>query len=438
MKVGQSSTPKFSYVRLKAACLRRRPPPGDAGNIEELEREDRYYLLHQASQLGPVFSGQGTERSWVCIIGLARCRRFLQAHAKNLHGYMHALEPMVPGGALRRMEGEIHRKYRKALLSGIQFDALFLEDQALHDIVSGALARYEGSTSQEHSSAHSYIDTLNEIATASLIRVFFGVGTGQPLFNSLLRGYQKLGPFGLVWNIGTQQTIAFAEIRKALLGLMSDSDDEQKRHFDNSIAGKLAANHVLDDTLLGNLIYMVEMGRYDLAGLFRWLSRYGAAHPHHLDRLASESREQAKRQDSFAHSFVLETLRTDKSERLTRIVERDLLFEGYLIPRDAYVRLCLWEAHHEPETFVKPFDFNPERFMRASYGLDQFAPFGLDHHLCPLADISIRLCVVFLWQLATRYRLQGVADGLPVRGAYHWEPALDFSVVLQRRSDRSA
>ena len=135
---------------------------------------------------------------------------------------------------------------------------------------------------------------------------------------------------------------------------------------------------------------------------------------------------------------MLETLRTDKSERLTRIVERDLLFEGYLIPRDAYVRLCLWEAHHEPETFVKPFDFNPERFMRASYGLDQFAPFGLDHHLCPLADISIRLCVVFLWQLATRYRLQGVADGLPVRGAYHWEPALDFSVVLQRRSDRSA
>jgi len=436
--VSKSSTPRFSYARFKAACLRRRPPPGDAGNIEELERKDRYYLLHQASQLGPVFSAQGTDRSWVCIIGLARCRRFLQAHAKNLHGYMHDLEPMVPGGALRRMEGEIHRKYRKALLSGIQFDALFREDEALHDIVSGALARYEGSPGQDQDSAQSYIGTLNEIATASLIRIFFGVGAGQPLFDTLLRGYHKLGPFGLVWNIGKQQTIAFAEIRKALLGFMSDSGGENRGHFDNSIAGKLAASHVLDDTLLGNLIYMVEMGRYDLAGLLRWLSRYGAAHPHHLDRLASESLEQAKRQDSFAHAFVLETLRTDKSERLTRIVERDLLFDGYLIPKDTYVRLCLWEAHHEPATFVKPFDFNPERFMRGSYGRNQFAPFGLDHHLCPLADIAIRLGIVFLWQLATRYRLQGVADGLPVRGAYHWEPAHDFSVVLHKRSGTAA
>ncbi len=436
--MSKSSTPRFSYARFKAACLRRRPPPGDAGNIEELERKDRYFLLHQASQLGPVFSAQGTDRSWVCIIGLARCRRFLQAHAKNLHGYMHDLEPMVPGGALRRMEGEIHSKYRKALLSGIQFDALFREDEALHDIVSGALARYEGSHGGAQASAQSYISTLNGIATATLIRVFFGVGAGQPLFDALLRGYHQLGPFGLVWNIGKQQTIAFAEIRKALLGFMSDSDGEDRGHFDNSIAGKLAANHVLDETLLGNLIYMVEMGRYDLAGLLRWLSRYGAAHPHHLDRLASESLEQAKRQDSFAHAFVLETLRTDKSERLTRIVERDLLFEGYLIPRDTYVRLCLWEAHHEPATFVKPFDFNPERFMRESYGRDQFAPFGLDHHLCPLADIAIRLGVVFLWQLATRYRLQGVADGLPVRGAYHWEPAHDFSVVLHNRSGTAA
>ena len=436
--MSKPNTPRFSYTRFKAACLRRRPPPGDAGNIEDLERKDRYYLLHQASQLGPVFSAQGTDRSWVCIIGLARCRRFLQAHAKNLHGYMHDLEPMVPGGALRRMEGEIHRKYRKALLSGIQFDALFREDEALHDIVSVALARYEGSLGQDHAAAQSYIGTLNEIATASLIKIFFGVGAGQPLFDTLLRGYHKLGPFGLVWNIGKQQTTAFAEIRKALLSFMSDSDDEDRECFNNSIAGKLAANHVLDDTLLGNLIYMIEMGRYDLAGLLRWLSRYGAAHPHHLDRLASERWEQAKRQDSFAHAFVLETLRTDKSERLTRIVERDLLFEGYLIPQDTYVRLCLWEAHHDPATFVKPFDFNPDRFMRESYGREQFAPFGLDHHLCPLANIAIRFGVVFLWQLATRYRLQSVADGLPVRGAYHWEPAHDFSVILNNRSGKAA
>jgi hypothetical protein len=93
-----------------------------------------------------------------------------------MHGYMHDLEPMVPGGALRRMEGEIHRNYRRALLSGIQFDELFSKDHELHEIVSGKLAGYASAQGQVENPAQSYIDVLNDIATASLIKVFFGVG----------------------------------------------------------------------------------------------------------------------------------------------------------------------------------------------------------------------------------------------------------------------
>jgi cytochrome P450 len=352
-----------------------------------------------------------------------------------MHGYMHDLEPMVPGGALRRMEGEIHRNYRRALLSGIQFDELFSKDHELHEIVSGKLAGYASAQGQVESPAQSYIDVLNDIATASLIKVFFGVGIGDSLFEELLRGYRKLGPFGLVWNIGNKQIKAFSHLRQAILDYLGNARESGQDRFHNSIAGRLAAENVLDDTLLGNLIYMVEMGRYDQAGLLRWLSRYAASHPDYLDRLSGESWKQAIGPNSFSNAFVLETLRNDKSERLTRITEHDLLFDGYLIPRNTYVRLCLWESHHDAETFDQPFEFKPDRFLHSSIGGERFAPFGLDHHLCPLAEITIRLGVIFLWQLARNYRMRGIGDGLPIRGPYHWEPALDFSVELHRRTD---
>jgi cytochrome P450 len=430
----KSAIPNLAFAQIKAACLLHRLPPGGQGNIENLEKQDRYYLLHQAKQLGPIFKAQGTDRFWVCITGLARCRRFIQAHASRMHGYMHDLEPMVPGGALRRMEGEIHRKYRRALLSGIQFDELFSEDHDLHEIVSGKLAGYASAQGRAENPARSYVGVLNDIATASLMRVFFGIGSGDSLFEELLRGYRKLGPFGPVWNIGNQQIEAFAHIRRAILNYLAEAGESRHERFNNSITGRLSARNALDDTLLGNLIYMVEMGRYDLAGLLRWLSRYAASHPDYLDRIAAESWKQAIGEKSFAHAFVLETLRTDKSERLTRIAEYDLLFDGYLIPRNTYVRLCLWESHHDAESFDRPFEFNPDRFLQSTIGGNRFAPFGLDHHLCPLADIAIRLGITFLWQLAGNYRVRGIGDGLPIRGPYHWEPALDFTVELHGRS----
>jgi cytochrome P450 len=424
-----------AYAVLRAACSRYRLPPGDVGDIEQLEKSDRYYLLHQTSQFGPIFKGKGTNQLWVCIIGLDRCRRFLQAHARKLQGYMHDLEPMVPKGALRKMEGDDHRKYRKALVSGIHVQDLFRDEGPLNEIAVGELAKFAASQQESVSPASSYRGALTAIATASLVKLFFGVTEGTPLFDALVGGYYKLGPYGVVWNIGKQQQSAFAEISSALREALNNENGRDSGPFANSIVGKLFANNKLDDTLLGNLIYMVEMGRYDLAGLLRWLTRYAAAHPAFVKRIANETKEEADGDSSFAKAFVLETLRTDKSERLTRIAQRDLMFEGYLIPRHTYVRLCLWESHHSAESFERPFDFAPDRFVRSTFGADQFSPFGMDHHSCPLGDVAIGLGIVFLRNLSCNYRLESVGDGLSIRGAYHWEPAIDFGVRLLKRGD---
>lgn len=420
---------------LRSACSRYRLPPGDVGDIEQLEKSDRYYLLHQTSQFGPIFKGKGANQLWVCIVGLRRCRRFLQENAKNLQGHMHDLDPLVPKGALRKMEGEDHRKYRNALNSGIRIQDLFQNDLPFGEIASTELRKFAATQDSATDPAVAYRGTLNAIATASLIKVFFGASPETQFFNSLIDGYRKLGRYGYVWNIGPQQEHAFAEIRNALSRFTHFAESKASAPFTNSIAGKLSADNVLDDTLLGNLIYMVELGRYDLAGLFRWLTKYVAANPTLLERLAIEAKQPVDRRDSLARAIVMETLRTDKSERLGRIAQRDLIFDGYLIPRNSHIRLCLWEAHHSAEIFDKPFEFDPERFLQAPVGPDQYSPFGLDHHRCPLGEIATILGIVFLNELASNYRLESFDDGRAIRGAYHWEPAAEFGVRLKSHGD---
>lgn len=63
--------------------------------------------------------------------------------------------------------------------------------------------------------------------------------------------------------------------------------------------------------------------------------------------------------------------------------------------RRAIVCISLWEAHKDKNNFAEPYTFDPERFFSGDYSLDQYAPFGLDQHRYPAADIVIRLAATF-------------------------------------------
>lgn len=50
----------------------------------------------------------------------------------------------------------------------------------------------------------------------------------------------------------------------------------------------MLADRALDETMLGNLIYQVEMSRSDMKNLFRWLTRHASDDPEVVDTLATE------------------------------------------------------------------------------------------------------------------------------------------------------
>ena len=128
----------------------------------------------------------------------------------------------------------------------------------------------------------------------------------------------------------------------------------------------------------------------------------------------------------------METLRLEQIERLGRRVNRDIIFRNYLIPKHATVRLCLWESHKSPKSFPDPFVFNPERFIEKGFTSDQYAPFGLGKHRCPLSNFVIKMSTLFLSTLAAHYSLESIENGPPIKGVYHWEPAWKFAPRLKK------
>ena len=188
-----------------------------------------------------------------------------------------------------------------------------------------------------------------------------------------------------------------------------------------------------DDTALGNLIFLFEPSHFDVYSLWHWLLYYLAKNNHVADRIAEALAADRVEADKLVIATILETLRLDQSEVLYRQAADDIVFDGQFMPKGEVVRVCLWEGHKDKASFADPFAFRPERFLEQDFGLDQFAPFGLDKRRCIGADLTMALTSIFVAELCRRFSCTLIADAPPMLGAYHWEPGADSLISLSLR-----
>lgn len=421
--------PRLEKLRafLRAWWSRGTLAPGDLVPIDELERGNRTVLIERAARYGPIFKGLMEKRVVTCVVDLELGRRLLKEHGTSLRPMTIRIESMVPHGFMRRMTGDVHRRYRKELVNGVNAIAFAPLAPWLETTVAAGLRAHAESGADPSPSA--WADALSRIASSLLVTVFFGARPGSARHAELLATYRRLGPHGVVWTIGDNQIEAFGALRELLRAERQQPTDPLRE----ALLPTMTANGPVDETMLGNLIYMVELGRYDLRGLLRWISKYAAEHPEWLERIANEVPAPGSGARPLAEAFVLETLRMDQSERLMRTVERTIRFEGHLLPKGSLVRVCMWEVHKSAAHFPEPFRFDPARFLGESTARDHFSPFGLDHHHCPLASLSIDLATLFVAVLARDWTVRSTGAMPPVRGPYHWEPSPRFQVTLAAR-----
>lgn len=405
-------------------------PPGDLDPLDTLEKSDRTTLVQRADRFGPIFSGVIRDEPTVCIVGLARCRRFLRDHADALEVATLDLTGLFPLGFLRAMRGDEHLEYRRRLVRAVRAADADVSSTEFEALAATELERHALAAPADGHRPETWSATLTTIATSTLVRVFFGAPSGSALHASLLADFRDLGPYGLVWHPEQRQRLAFQRLSEELRADLSALDGGTSDMSPDSVVATLHRSGELDDTMLGNLIYMVEMGRSDIQNFLRWLSRYAASDSALCEAIAADASPTSDRRPEEA--LVLEVLRSDQSERLERRLTEDVVFEGFRIPAGTPIRLCMWESHHDPTVFSDPFAFRPERFVGTDPSNDQFAPFGLDHHQCPFGTLTMRIGTGFVRALCA-HRPTSISDGPPRRGAYHWEPGRQLSIELRPR-----
>ncbi|CAI7597243.1 unnamed protein product [Penicillium glandicola] len=91
---------------------------------------------------------------------------------------------------------------------------------------------------------------------------------------------------------------------------------------------------------------------------------------------------------------------------------------GYRIPRGAVLIPNIWSFTHDPETYVEPMKFNPERFMQHEGGTSpeqdpRKLVFGFGRRICPgrfLADASLFLSIAKSLAVFDITRIPGASD----------------------------
>ncbi|MEW9805005.1 cytochrome P450 [Mesorhizobium sp. ZMM04-5] len=330
-------------------------------------------LALKAAEEGPILTCVWGEKVAICVTSLPVARRLLQERGEDLKSLSIDIASVVPKGMLRTMEGLDHKTYRTRFAKAISASGSSDQTNDVQAIIAEALA---SSRLDDEPTGGAY----DELAIRLLLRTFLGVPLHSDHHRHLETHFKAMAPNGFAWTVGPIQKSAFEAIRGRLVGLVSNKAGEV---LSDSVLGCFIHDASIDPVTIGNLIYMVEMGRHYLALFFYRIAKFMSTNWTMLRRI-----DESRKSDigvTVAEAVVLETLRFEQSERLMRAAKRDFIFDGFLFPRGAVVRICLWEAHRDGVNFEGPFSFEPDRFLEATYTPDQFSPFGLGHHRCPAA-----------------------------------------------------
>jgi cytochrome P450 len=420
-----------------ADAIGRRPrlPPGPLSLSAVARFGDDCFYLNRFRKYGPVFKVWWSRNLTTCVVGLDRGGRLLTEHDRALSPLTVEIESFVPKGFMRGMRGSVHRHYRAWFLSALGTDLPLIHDSELRQIVRVELAELARLRADGYAAPEQIVVALGRVATRMMLVVFFGYRPGDPSFAALEGGFARLGPRGFVYPIGPEQRAAFDALREMVWPIAAKRARDPDAEDGDCVLRRLVRRDVapkIDETVVGNLIYMIEMGRYDLCGLFRWVVKYLSDHPEVVEDLRSPGLLGAEG-TPLAEACVLETLRLDQAEALNRGVEEEFAFDGHRIPQGSFLRILLRESHRDASMFDDPDAFKPGRFTHQKYRLDAYAPFGLGGHRCIASPLVLRLGTLLVEELVGGFDWSVVRDGPRHRGKHHWEPSPQFAISLRPR-----
>lgn len=389
-------------------------PPGSLRPLDERIWRDPKALSDLALRHGPIFKVQPTLKPYACVAGFDLARALLRDHGQSLVALPWPATGEVPGGFLRFLRGDAHRRVRRIVVAAMRADLVGHNGAALRAIARSGLARlsYPDPVAQRVA--------LRDTAEAWLALILFGIDPADPLLPRLRAALPAPEEADRTPRIKICRPGATAS-GIALLRTLPAEDGRP-----DCVLARISPE-ARDDAVLGNLFMMLQVGAFDLASLLRWVLHYLAPRPELLARLRAAAPVE---RTALARACVQETLRLDQAEAVMRSATTDIAFAGWTIPKGWGVRICLREPHRDPAHFDRPDCYEPDRFLRSPPSAAAYAPFGVGAHACVAGELVVALAGLMLEELASSSEL-AVASGVSrVMGTYHWEPAHDFAVRL--------
>jgi cytochrome P450 len=408
--------------------VRNRRPPGSLQPLPVRSWSDPEFYKHQAARYGDVFKVSQFGQPMVCMVGLERANRLLLEHDANLVAPPLPFSRFIQGGYLRYLPEETHAAYRKLFRSIFYSEAVTNAEPRVAAAFRRGFAAMAAESSERGSVAvRSPVMRMMFVAWAEL---FYGIDDVHPDFRRLRALFHIIDIRKARW--ASRRTIdpALAEI-EAIIRRRAERLTSEPGPAGCFLAVLLRErpDALGDRTVLGNLIYIMQVTWGDVTGLLLWVLKMLTDHPEWRQRLARErSRELATR-------IVQETLRLEQSESRYRRATADLELDGFRIPRNWLVRICVRESHQDATTFPNPEDFDPDRFLGRSFTRSQYAPFGAFRLACIGEEVTKRVASRFALELVSGFEWSVVDDGpAEISSWAHNAPTRRFSVRLTSRS----
>ncbi len=407
-------------------------PPGEMRWVDREWQSDQTFFLKRSAEFGPIFRFNTRAALMFGVVGNERARRLCSAHEAHLESRYKNLDALFPISHLRSLHGPTHRRFRQIFVRAMRPELMSAADADLRRSTRAVLENLATRMGRTPLLIEQAAVPLREITTQMLIRLFLGIPADSETGQRLVGCYNRMttGIEPALRYIGRNE--AFEEIQAEVALQVERLSTEASAGMPDSVLKRMVEQGDLNETSAGILAYMVETGRFDLFSLLRWVLHYMALNPQVADAVRAERARGVSGSMPASRACVLETLRSNQSEAITRVVTQDLEFEGHFFPAGSQIQVCLWEAHKDPKTFACPFQFDPERFRQDEFTLDQFAPFGLDQHRCVSSEYVIALASLFVEELAAARDVRAVDERAAIRGRYHWEPNPGFAVLFSQ------
>lgn len=407
-----------------AAQSHRLPPSITGGNVRDMVRDPLQFFQNIALQYGDIVCYRPTPEPAYLLNHPNYIRHVLVDNNKNYSKdtYSNRLFGRVVGGGLLTTEGSHWRKQRRMMQPAFHHKRIEQLDGMIVEVAQSMLDRW-----QDAFESNQPVDIAREMAALTLTvttRSLFGVDLGDEvrevgeIFNRAANYLEK--PSSPRLNQSVQE---FVEVVDRII---------QQRKQDFRDGGDLLSSMILarddqsdaamDDEQLRTQVMTLMLAGYETtASALTWTWHLLSQNLHILDRLRNEVRDALQGRlprYSDLDNLPFAGMVLDESLRLfppawtlgRRAIHEDVI-DGYYVPANTVIAICVYVLHRHPEFWDQPETFNPERFSPENIkGRHKYAyiPFGAGPRQCIGNNFGLMEAALVMACVLQRFELHSI------------------------------